>query len=140
MQDKYIETSPAKINLFLKIINKRKDGFHNIRSGITFINLYDEVIANKSSKFEIKYIGNFAPSNNKFEDCIIEKLFSKFNLDKPNYQFTVNKNIPIQSGLGSASSNVAAVIRILNKMGQTNVKNNNFINLGADIPLFINNN
>ena len=50
------ELSPAKLNLFLKIINKREDGFHNIRSGITLINLYDEVFAEQSSKFEVKYV------------------------------------------------------------------------------------
>ena len=44
MLDKIIEKSPAKINLFLKIINKREDGFHNIRTGVTFIDLYDEVV------------------------------------------------------------------------------------------------
>ena len=43
MPDKIIEKSPAKINLFLKIINRRDDGFHNIRSGITFIDLFDEI-------------------------------------------------------------------------------------------------
>ena len=43
MPDKIIEKSPAKINLFLKIINKRDDGYHNIRTGITFIDLYDEI-------------------------------------------------------------------------------------------------
>ena len=40
MLDKIVEKSPAKINLFLKIINKREDGFHNIRTGVTYINLF----------------------------------------------------------------------------------------------------
>ena len=33
--------APAKLNFFLKVIEKRDDGFHNIRSGITFISLFD---------------------------------------------------------------------------------------------------
>ena len=74
------ELSPAKLNLFLKIINKRDDGLHNIRSGITVIDLYDEVFAEQSSKFRVKYVGQFAPPNNVFKDYIIEKIFSKFNL------------------------------------------------------------
>ena len=61
MLDKIIEKSPAKINLFLKIIKKREDGFHNIRTGITFINIYDEVIVRPNSKFEVLYTGQFAP-------------------------------------------------------------------------------
>ncbi len=112
MLAEYKEISPAKINLFLKIISKRDDGYHNLRSGVTLINLYDEVAAEKSSDFEVKYIGQFAPPNNTFKDCIIEKIFSTFNLKKPQYCFTIKKNIPVQSGLGSASSNAAAVLRI----------------------------
>ena len=133
------EFSPAKLNLFLKIINKREDGFHNIRSGITLINLYDEVSAEHSSKFEVKYVGKFAPANNVFKDCIIEKIFSTFDLPKPNYCFTIKKNIPIQSGLGSASSNAAAVIRILRKLNYKEMTTINFSAIGADVPLFVQN-
>jgi len=133
------EISPAKINLFLKIINKRNDGLHNLRSGVTLINLYDEVLAQKSSKFQIKYIGEFAPPDNVFKDCIIEKIFSKFDLVKPNYCFTIKKNIPIQSGLGSASSNAAAVIRILKKLDYKEIKTINFSQIGADVPFFVEN-
>ena len=61
MPDKIIEKSPAKINLFLKIINKRDDGYHNIRTGITFIDLYDEISVQPHNKFEVIYTGKFAP-------------------------------------------------------------------------------
>ena len=56
-------------------MSKRDDGYHNIRSGITLINLFDEVIA-KDAKFSIKYTREFSPYNNKFKDCIVEKIFS----------------------------------------------------------------
>ena len=55
MPAEFNEISPAKINLFLKIIGKRDDGYHNLRSGVTLINLYDEVSAQKSSEFKVKY-------------------------------------------------------------------------------------
>jgi len=133
------ELSPAKINLFLKIIAKREDGYHNIRTGVTLINLFDEISAVKSSDFKVKYIGEFAPPNNVYADCIVEKIFSKFNLVKPNYCFTIKKNIPVQSGLGSASSNAAAIIRILKKLEYKEMQTINFSEIGADVPLFINN-
>ena len=57
MPDIIIEKSPAKINLFLKIINKRDDGYHNIRTGITFIDLYDEITVQPHDKFKVEYIG-----------------------------------------------------------------------------------
>tara|TARA_Y100001970_G_scaffold283507_1_gene398791 strand:+ start:15224 stop:16054 length:831 start_codon:yes stop_codon:yes gene_type:complete len=139
MQSEISELSPAKLNLFLKIVCKRENGYHNIRSGVTLINLFDEVIAEKDSKFSVKYIGQFSPPNNRFEDCIVEKIFSKLNLEKPNYAFTIKKNIPIMSGLGSASSNAAAVIRILKRLNPEGLNNKNFSSLGADVPFFINN-
>ena len=139
MPAEFNEISPAKINLFLKIISKRDDGYHNIRSGVTLINLYDEVSAQKSSKFKVKYTGEFAPPNNIFKDCIVEKIFSKFNLVKPQYCFTIKKNIPVQSGLGSASSNAAAVLRILKKLDYKEIKTINFSEIGADVPLFVEN-
>ena len=139
MLAEYKEISPAKINLFLKIISKRDDGYHNLRSGVTLINLHDEVSAEKSSEFKVKYTGQFAPPDNTFKDCIIEKIFSIFNLKKPQYCFTIKKNIPVQSGLGSASSNAAAILRILKKLDYREIKTINFSEIGADVPLFVEN-
>ena len=139
MPDKIIEKSPAKINLFLKIINRRDDGYHNIRTGITFIDLYDEITVQPHNKFEVIYKGKFAPKNNLFEDCIIDKLFTYINEDKPKLLFTISKNFPYEAGLGSASSNVASVIKILENLEL--IKNKNifdYVDLGSDIPIFLN--
>ncbi len=139
MKDKFIELAPAKINLFLKIINKRTDNYHNIRSGITFINLFDQITVEKSSFFKINYIGKFAPENNFYTDCILERLFETFQISMPRLNFIVEKNIPVQSGLGSASSNAAAMFRILEKMNIYKIKDIRDTRiLGSDIPLFLN--
>ena len=139
MLDKIIEKSPAKINLFLKIINKRDDGFHNIRTGITFIDLCDEITVQPHNKFEVIYTGKFAPKNNLFEDCIIHKLFTYIDEDKPKLLFTISKNFPYEAGLGSASSNVASVIKILENLEIIKKKNIfDYVDLGSDIPIFLN--
>ncbi len=138
MLDKIIEKSPAKINLFLKIVNKREDGFHNIRSGITFIDLFDEITVQRHSKFQIDYKGPFAPNNNQFHDCIIQRLFSYIKKDPPKLCFTVSKNFPYRAGLGSASSNVATVIKILENLELIDRKNIfDYVDLGADVPIFL---
>ncbi len=139
MLDKIIEKSPAKINLFLKIINKRDDGFHNIRTGITFIDLYDEITVQPHNKFEVIYKGKFAPKNNQFEDCIITRLFTFINEDRPKLLFTISKNFPYEAGLGSASSNVASVIKILENLELIKKKNIfDYVEFGSDIPFFLN--
>ena len=139
MRDKFIELAPAKINLFLKILNKRSDNYHNIRSGITFINLFDEITVEKSSFFKISYIGKFAPKNSFYDDCILEKLFNTFRISKPKLNFIVEKKIPVQAGLGAASSNAAAMFRILEKLNLFKIYNIKHARiLGSDIPLFLN--
>ena len=139
MLDKIIEKSPAKINLFLKVINKRRDGYHNIRTGITFINLFDKITVKPHYRFEVLYSGSFSPKNNIFENCIIKNLFNFLNKEPPKLFFSIEKNIPCKAGLGSASSNVASVIKILENLELIEKKNIfDYINLGSDIPIFLN--
>ena len=139
MPDKITEKSPAKINLFLKIINKRRDGYHNIRTGITFLNLHDEISIEPHQKFEVIYSGEFSPENNKFNNCIITRLFSFLKIEPPNILISINKNFPYQAGLGSASSNVATVIKILENLEIIERKNIiDYVTLGSDVPIFLN--
>ena len=139
MDNSITEKSPAKINLFLKILNRREDNYHNIRTGITSINLCDEIEVKPSNQFNVKYMGAFAPENNKFDDCIIKKIFSFLNISPPNISFLITKNFPYQAGLGSASSNAATVIKILENLEIINKKNIfDYTDLGSDIPFFLN--
>lgn len=140
MQDKINIKAPAKINLFLKILNKRKDGFHNIRSGITFINLFDEISIARNNKTSIYYYGLFSPSKGSYNNCIIEKTLKFLNIyNKVNLEIKIKKNIPVQAGLGSASSNAASLILGLLKLKLINHLGNNsyYSTLGADVPIFI---
>ena len=139
MDNSITEKSPAKINLFLKILNRRKDNYHNIRTGITSINLCDEIEVKPSNQFNVEYKGSFAPENNKFDDCIIKKIFTFLNISPPNISFSITKNFPYQAGLGSASSNAATVIKILENLEIINKKNIfDYTDLGSDIPFFLN--
>ena len=140
MLDKIDIKAPAKINLFLHVLHKRKDGYHNIKSGITFINLFDEIIIKKNNSMIIKYFGTFRPSHNFFENCIIKKTLKFLNLDsKVNLKINIKKNIPTQAGLGSASTNAAALIKGLEKLEIIEINKNYkfYSQLGADIPVFL---
>ena len=89
MLDKVSIKAPAKINLFLRIINQRADGYHNIRSGITFLDLYDEVNIKVSNTKSLKYSGPFKPHLNFFENDIIIKTLDLLNL-KQNIKLKLN--------------------------------------------------
>ena len=140
MLNKIVIKAPAKINLFLHVLNKRDDGYHNIKSGITFINLFDEISIKKNNSMIIQYSGAFRPPQDFFEDCIIKKTLKFLNLDnKVSLKININKNIPIQAGLGSASSNAAALIKGLEKLEivKMNADYKFYSQLGADIPVFL---
>ena len=140
MQDKIVIKAPAKINLFLHVLNKRQDGYHNIKSGITFVNLFDEVCVTKNSSMLIQYSGTFKPGHGFFDDCIIKKTLKFLNLDnKINLKINVKKNIPIQAGLGSGSTNAVSLIKALEKLKIIKIKKNYkfYSQLGSDIPVFL---
>ena len=138
MQDEIIIKTPAKINLFLRVFNKRMDGYHNIFSAITFIDLYDEIKIKLSNLTDITYLGPFKPDKGTYEDCIIKKTLKKFiNNDKINLSISVIKNIPVQGGLGSASTNAAGIIKGLDKLNIIDLKKLNNFSYGADITPFL---
>ena len=134
-------SAPAKLNLFLKIINKRSDGYHNLQSIFQLIDLQDEVF------IKIRYEDTQININNsslliKPENDIAFKAAQLMLLDHQlGADIIINKRIPIGAGLGGGSSNAATVIMAINKLGKFNFTNTELIKsslkLGADIPFFI---
>ena len=67
MQNRVVIKAPAKLNLFLRIIGQKNNGHHIIRTGITFLDLYDEISISLNDINEISYFGPFKPINSFFE-------------------------------------------------------------------------
>ena len=133
--------SYAKINLYLHVLNKRDDGFHNISSLLSRIDLYDSITFEKSEIFEVEYSG---PEGNKVSNDNITQLITYLKnekiIDELNYRIKINKNIPIGAGLGGGSSNVASIIKVLveNKIINEGVDVINIAKLmGSDIEFFL---
>ena len=139
MQDNFFILAPAKLNVFLKILGRRKDGYHIIRSGITFINLFDKIEIKISNENSVDYIGQFKPKGDSYDHCIIKKTLNHLSLKKNiKFDIRIEKNIPTQAGLGSASTNAAALINLLEKMQLININHPKFYSfLGADVPCFL---
>ena len=134
-------SAPAKLNLFLKIINKRKNGYHNLQSIFQLIDLQDEIF------IKIRYEDTQINIDNsslliKPENDIAFKAAQLMLLDRQlGADIIINKRIPIGAGLGGGSSNAATVIMAINKLAKFNFSNSQLIKsslkLGADIPFFI---
>ncbi|MCH9633116.1 MAG: 4-diphosphocytidyl-2-C-methyl-D-erythritol kinase [Chlamydiae bacterium] len=108
--------SPAKINLFFKMIGLRKDGFHNLESFFQAINLGDELTFSLSSKDE--FISNDATlrfDNDNFIYQALQLFRNKTNNFSP-VRIVLDKKIPKEAGLGGGSSNVATTLWGLNQL------------------------
>lgn len=131
----------AKINIGLKIIGKRDDGFHNIETTLTTINLADIItFEEKGQEIEVIATGLDIPSDKNL-CCIAARLFiENFNVKK-GVRINLTKNIPIGSGLGGGSSDAACVLKGLNKLYDLNIPEQSLFEIsrkiGSDVPFFI---
>lgn len=137
--------SPAKINLFLKLLGKRSDGFHDLESLFAFLDLADDLEVKKSDEFKLEISGEFAefldPKKNLFTK-ILDFFVSEFHIEK-NLHIKIQKNIPVAAGLGGGSSNAAFFMMALNQIFSLNLTKKNLqkisLNFGSDIAFFFEN-
>ena len=136
----------CKINLGLKVIRKRPDGFHDIETVFYPVPLTDalEIIPTDygTNTFKFSSSGlNFdgEPDENLCVQAyqLIKKKFTAL----PPVQIHLHKAIPIGAGLGGGSADAAFTLKILDKHFQLNLSAGNFLNyalqLGSDVPFFI---
>ena len=132
--------SHAKINLFLDVLSKRKDGYHDIYSLISKIDLYDEIEIEKSNSLEIIFEGQFSSmiKSNAIEQ-LFKYLFKKNYLPDFPFKIKIQKNIPVGAGLGGGSSNLASLLMhlIKNKLVNEDQCLKAAKELGSDIEFFL---
>ena len=135
--------SNAKLNLGLKIEEKRDDGYHNISTFMQEISLYDEIqlAHNNSNSINLSLKGLPTPNDSSNLCYIAAKAFLDRYHINTGIDITLNKTIPIGAGLGGGSSNAVSVVKGLAKLFdiQVNEEAMKLIvsNAGADIPFFI---
>lgn len=133
----------AKINLSINVINKRKDGYHNLDMVMLPIDLSDTIVTNRLFlKKENNVVINDAPVTYLNNICmnVINEITKRFNI-KPKYEFAIYKEIPIEAGLGGGSSDAASIYNFYQKKFKLNLPKEEIINLlkpyGSDIPFFV---
>jgi len=133
--------SYAKINLFLYVTDKREDGYHNIYSLFSKINLYDTIKVEKAKKFQIICNDEKIPVDRRnFIYKVYEKLREYFQKEFP-VKVYLNKRIPIEAGLGGGSSNCAIFLKLMNKLFNLNLSLKDMVQVlakvSADAPSFL---
>ena len=137
------EKANAKINLYLDVISKRDDGFHDIKTVMHSISLCDEltVIYRPSSVTKIRMFvkGNkFLPTDEKNLAFKAAKAFVELARITADIEIRLVKRIPIAAGLAGGSSDAAATLRALNKLFGKLFSDRALFNLaaslGSDVP------
>ena len=136
--------SYCKINLFLRVLKKLNNNYHNITSLITFCDIYDEILISKSKspRDKISFSGKFRKGINKKTNTVTkvlnflrnEKLFKN-----QTFKINIKKNIPHGSGLGGGSSNAATLLSYFNskiKVKLSKKKTKQIASkIGFDVPI-----
>lgn len=137
----WIAESYAKINLGLHVLERLPTGYHRIETGFCFINWSDRFEVEQAANWQLDMNDkNISTGKDNLVNQAIKKLQRYVNLEHP-YHIKVNKRIPAGAGLGGGSSNAALMLRLLNKIEELGLSDEELIDLsrelGADVPFFI---
>ncbi len=137
---KLIVRCAAKVNLCLEIVNRRPDGYHNLRSLMTAVSVWDEIVFEPSEKFALTdFHGTPLDELNTVYRAAI--LLAKAAEKDLTFAFRLKKVIPSQAGLGGGSSDGAATLLALRRLWNLRWSWKKLIPLaakiGADVPFFL---
>jgi 4-diphosphocytidyl-2-C-methyl-D-erythritol kinase len=133
--------SPAKINLFLRILKKRTDGFHELASLFQAIDLSDKLEFSLSTQDILTCNNPHIPVDSRNLILKAVELFRKKTGIKFAVEVKLEKNIPHEAGLGGGSGNAATTLWALNQLLQKPASLEDLISwsaeLGSDITFFL---
>lgn len=135
--------APAKINLFLEVVRRRKDGYHDIETVFQTVSLYDELSFRNADGegITLKCPGSklsAGPDNLVYRAAKLLK--GRLGI-KRGVEITLRKRIPMGAGLGGGSSDAAAALKGLLKFWKRRLPGGELLkmasSLGADVPFFL---
>lgn len=141
--------APAKVNLFLEVLGKRRDGYHELATLFAKVGLYDDVtLRPAASGVALKLDARGLRPGGRTADnlCVraARAFFSAFPKVRGGVAITLRKRIPVGAGLGGGSSDAAAVLLGLRRLyrlpddAKTRARLRRIaVTLGADVPFFL---
>ncbi len=129
----------AKINLFLDIVSRRHDGYHDIVSYMQTVDLFDDIEIEMSDNISV--VGNpGVPVESDLTYKAAKLFFERIGIDG-GAKITLKKRIPMQGGLAGGSSDAAAVLKGLNELYSAGLDDNALrsmaLTLGSDVPFCV---
>lgn len=130
--------APGKLNLFLHILGRRRDGYHELQTVYRLIDRCDHVGISERRDGKIAFEGPFGEENL----CVrAARLLKAETGCAKGCELALDKQLPIGGGLGGGSSDAATVLLVLNKLWDLKLLNSELqkigARLGADVPVFV---
>ncbi|WP_288367797.1 4-(cytidine 5'-diphospho)-2-C-methyl-D-erythritol kinase, partial [uncultured Marinobacter sp.] len=136
--------SPAKLNLFLHIVGRRDDGYHELQTLFQFLDYGDELSFTLTSGEPGVRLAESVPGVDDEDNLIIRAaraLLERAQGDLPAVTIGITKRLPMGGGLGGGSSNAATTLLGLNYLWQLDLSTDELagigLGLGADVPVFV---
>lgn len=137
------EFAPAKVNLFLDVLNKRADGYHDLGTVFQTLDMGDFLSAENISSGEITLSYNVSQDYPVEKDLVFRaaKLLQEETGVSFGASLYLEKLMPLGAGLGGGSADAAAALRLLNRIWETNLSSEELeklgAKLGADVPFLV---
>jgi len=130
--------APAKLNLFLHVLSRRADGYHDLQTVFRLIDRADRVGIAPRRDGEIRFSGQFGEHNLVVRAA---KLLKTETSVRHGCDLALEKAIPVGGGLGGGSSDAATTLLVLNRLWKTALDAADLmriaLRLGADVPFFV---
>lgn len=132
------EPAPAKINLYLHVLGRRPDGYHQLDSLVAFADIGDELRVQPAADLSLDLDGPFAAGLAEEADNLVLKAARLLGAGR-GARFALTKNLPVASGLGGGSADAAAALRALRRLWALDIDDAALsrlaFELGADVPV-----
>jgi 4-diphosphocytidyl-2-C-methyl-D-erythritol kinase len=135
------EFAPAKVNLFLHVLGRRLDGYHDLDSLVAFADVGDVVEVSADDVFSISVEGRFADRTPDDDSNLALRAARALGAAlgiEAGARIRLTKNLPVAAGIGGGSADAAAVLRGLARMWQIGPSlafPDTAASLGADVPV-----
>lgn len=135
--------APAKINLSLRVLGRRSDGFHDLRSLMAPVSVFDELVFDHKEDGDIAFVCNVPEVPADESNLVVRaaRLFCESVGLLPGLSISLRKEIPHGAGLGGGSSNAATTLLALDALYQTKLPRAVLAGMGAqigsDVPFFV---
>ena len=136
----------AKLNVFLRVLGVREDGYHDIETVILPLELHDVVTAETADGFGVSVTGPRAGElAHAGGEALVERAARAWahetGREAPGATITVEKRIPVAAGLGGGSADAAATIRALDQLHGTDLPTETLLGIaaavGSDVPALL---